>query len=312
MEKPSLVAAFVLISSVLQAQIISVKKTFSNAVTNQANNTINNEVNKGVNAIFNAPGKIFNKVKQSKNNGGANVGTNVNPSMNTSVMNNPQDTNSAGITKSVSSDFVPGSKNIFSDNFSSTNTGDFPAGWLTNSSGEVRSIDGRQVKWLQLSANGIFAPNQLNDLPENFTMEFDALFHPTPSKDVHYIFYLYSVKDKIADFKETNYPGNAGIYFAFNTAAGEVDAENFENAKAGIIDNHIVTDLLKSELTNQVHVSISKQKTNVALYINGSKVFSSPNALPSGYIYNAFKFGSFFMGQDDFMLIANITIASLN
>jgi hypothetical protein len=120
------------------------------------------------------------------------------------------------------------------------------------------------------------------------------------------------VKDKVSDFKETNYPGNAGIYFAFNTAAGEIDAENFENGKSGIIDNHMVTDLLKSELANKVHIGISKQKTKLSLYVNGSKLFSSPTALPTSYTYNAIKFGSFFMGTDDFMLITNLTTARID
>jgi len=312
MKKAVLITVLVLIFNALQAQIISVKKTFNNAMTNQTNNTINNEVNKGVNAIFTAPGKIFRKVKDSKNNTNNTVNNSSNTvSTNTSVTGNPQESNSAGISKVVSSDFVPGTNVIFSDNFSSTNAGEFPSNWLTNSSGEVRQIDNSQGKWLQFSSNGIFAPTQLRNLSDRFSMEFDAIFHPTPSKDVHYILYLYSVKDKVADFKETNYPGNAGIYFAFNTAAGEIDAENFEGGKAGIIDNHITTDLLKSELSNQVHVAISRDKTKLSLYVNGSKVFSSPNALPSGYTFDNIKFGSFFMGQDDFMLINNLTIASL-
>jgi hypothetical protein len=279
------------------------------AVTNQANNTIYNGVNQGVSAVFNAPGKIFRKVKSNKQNpppvtsdpGNVNV-----------PVTNGQDTNSSNISlaKTGSSDFAPGANILFSDNFSSTNAGEFPANWLTNSSGEVRVINGQEGNWLQISSNGIFALDKVNDLPENFTLEYDAIFHPTPSKDVHYIFYLYSQKDKVADFKETNYPGNAGIYFAFNTAAGEIDAENFENGKSGIIDSHLVTDLLKSALVNKVHVGVSRQKSKLSLYINGSKVFSSPNALPAGYTYNAIKFGSFFMGTDDFMVMSNLMVGT--
>src|SRR5579859_4715935 len=101
MKKSLLVAALVLFLGSLEAQIISVRKTFINAVTYQTNSTINSEVNKGVNAIFNAPGKIFNKVKRSNantnTNGNGNVNTNTNTSVNTGVMNNPQDSNSAGM-----------------------------------------------------------------------------------------------------------------------------------------------------------------------------------------------------------------------
>jgi hypothetical protein len=57
-------------------------------------------------------------------------------------------------------------------------------------------------------------------------------------------------------------------------------------------------------------VGISKQKSKLSLYINGNKVFSSPNALPANYTYSAIKFGSFFMAADDFMLLSNMTIAT--
>ncbi len=284
---------------VAQAQLINIKKAINNAVVNKTNNSINNGINKGVNAVFSAPGKVAQKVKSNSQSGNQ-------PAANS----DPQPTNNPSIvTKSGLSDFVPGTETLLSDSFSSTAVGGFPDNWMTNSSGEVRSIDGQQGKWLQLSANGIFAPSQLSDLPDNSTIEFDAIFHLTPSKETHYILYLYSIKDKVPDFKETNYPGNAGIYFAFNTAMGEVDAESFEGGKAGIIDTHLVTDLLKSELANKIHVGIARQKNKLSLYINGDKIFSSPTALPANYKYNAIKFGSFFMGTDDFMLISNLTVA---
>ncbi len=285
------------------AQIVNVGKAFNNAMVNKTNSTINSEVNKGVNGIFDAPGKIAQKTKDNSNQ---------NPGQNQPQQNpNGSGNGDNPIVKSATpSDFVPGTEVLLSDNFSSTNAGDFPSNWITSSSGEVRSLSGQEGNWLQFSANGVFAPNEVPDLPENFTMEYDAIFHSTPSKDTHYIFYLYSVKDKITDLKESNYPGYGGIYLAFNTAAGEIDAENFENGKAGMIDSHLVTDLLKSALANKVHVSISRQKGKLILYINGTKVFSSPNALPGNYKYNAFKFGSFFMGSDDFMLISNLTIAA--
>ncbi|HEV8512421.1 MAG TPA: hypothetical protein VGQ59_04065 [Cyclobacteriaceae bacterium] len=293
------------------AQIVDVSKTVGTAMTNKANNTIYNGVNQGINEVFNAPGKIFRKIKSKPS-------TTTPPSVttNTGTVNTPvtngQDSNSSNVSlaKASSSDFAPGAEILFSDSFSSTKTGEFPTNWITNSSGEVRTVQGQDGNWLQISANGIFALDKLSDLPENFTIEYDAIFHPTPSKDVHYIFYLYSQKDKIADFKETNYPGNAGIYFAFNTALGEIDAENFENGKAGIIDSHLVTDQLKADLVNKVHVSVARQKSKLSLYVNGSKVFSSFNALPANYTYNAIKFGSFFMGSDDFMVVSNLIVGT--
>lgn len=298
------------------AQIISVKKTLGNAVVNTTNNTIYNSVNQGVNGVFSAPGKILRKVKSSNqsnnggysNNGNNNSNTANNQQVSGSVNNSPS-TQDVAVTKTPESDFTAGTETIYSADFSSTAAGSFPDNWITNGNGEVRTVDGQDGNWLQISSNGAFAPSQLPELPENFSLEFDAIFHPSPGKDAHYLLYFYSTNDKTTDFKEGGYPGNAGIYFAFNTAAGEIDAENFEKGKPGIIDSHIKTDLLKSELSNKAHIGIIRQKSRIALYVNGTKTFASPSALPGGYTLDAFKFGALFMEKDDFMLVSNINLA---
>jgi len=286
-----------------QCQIIDIKKTAENAVINQTNQTINTEINNGVNAVFQAPGKIFRKIK-----------SNSQQSQNTTSANQPvypANNTSDAPTKTVYvADFVAGKTVVMQDDFSASKAGDFPDTWITNGSGEVRTVDGQPGKWLQVSSDGVFAPAEMKGLPENFTIEFDAIFNPNAGADVHYIFYIYSIKNKIGDFKETNFPGNGGVYFAFNTNAGEIDAENFENGAAGIIDLHMVTDLIKSSLSNKVHVGVARQKSKLNLYVNGNRVFSAPTALSDAYTYDAIKFGSFYMTPEDFMLISNLKVAT--
>ena len=298
----TMVAAFG-IAVTARCQIIDIRKTAENAAINQTNQTINTEINNGVNAVFQAPGKIFRKIKsnsqQSKN--ASEINQSVYPANNTPVV--PAKT--VYIT-----DFAVGKTIVMQDDFSACNTGEFPETWITNGSGEIRTVDGQPGKWLQVSSDGVFAPAEMKSLPENFTIEFDAIFNPNAGTDVHYIFYLYSVKNKVEDFKDTNFPGNAGVYFAFNTNAGEIDAENFENGATGIIDLHMATDLIKSSLGNKVHIGVARQKSKLSLYLNGNRVFSAPTALPGAYTYDAIKFGSFYMTPEDFMLISNLTIAA--
>jgi len=47
-------------------------------------------------------------------------------------------------------DFVPGAAVIFSDNFEKDAINDFPAGWNTNGSGQVVTLDGKEGKWLEI------------------------------------------------------------------------------------------------------------------------------------------------------------------
>jgi OmpA-OmpF porin, OOP family len=293
------------------AQIIDVKKTAENAVINRTNQVINDGINMGVNAIFNAPGKIYRKIKDNKNNKNQNGNSpsasnyptgsyptnNYNTSSPTSNLNTINDSN-----------YTPGTSSFWSDNFQSAGIGTFPGNWTTSSVGEVRTVE--EKNWLQISADGMFAPSELKSLPENFSLEFDGIFNSAPSKEAHYILYLYSTLNPASDFAEPSYPGKGGIYFAFNTNTGEIDSESFENAKGGMLDFHIATDALKSSIANKIHIAIQKKDTQVRLFINGGEVFSSMRALSPGVTYDAIKFGSFYMSNDDFMLISNLNIST--
>ena len=70
-------------------------------------------------------------------------------------------------------DFVQGDKIIAYEDFNSANLGDFPVRWNTNSSAEIVTIDNKEGKWLKIGEKGIFHPEFIANLPENFTFEFD-------------------------------------------------------------------------------------------------------------------------------------------
>src|SRR4051794_8227655 len=70
-------------------------------------------------------------------------------------------------------DFVQGDKIIAYEDFNSVNLGDFPVRWNTNASAEVVTLDNMEGKWLKIGEKGIFHPEFITNLPENFTFEFD-------------------------------------------------------------------------------------------------------------------------------------------
>ena len=72
-------------------------------------------------------------------------------------------------------DFVPGEKIIGFEDFSTGNIGDFPAGWNTDASAEIVTIDGKTGRWLWFTKRGIFTPEFPAPFPEDFTFEFDLL-----------------------------------------------------------------------------------------------------------------------------------------
>jgi len=75
-------------------------------------------------------------------------------------------------------DFVPGEKLIAVEDFAQDSIGDFPAKWNTNASGEVVTVANRPGRWLKLAGKGVFVPEFLASLPENFTLEYDMFVAP--------------------------------------------------------------------------------------------------------------------------------------
>ena len=72
-------------------------------------------------------------------------------------------------------DFIPGEKVIFYEDFSQDNVGDFPALWNTNGSAEVVNTNLFPGNWLQYSMRNALWTDELLDLPDNYTIEYDVI-----------------------------------------------------------------------------------------------------------------------------------------
>src|SRR4029453_3217600 len=72
-------------------------------------------------------------------------------------------------------DFVPGEIIIVFEDFMQDAVGDFPDKWNTNASGETVTLEGITGHWLMINRQGVFMPEFIDSLAENFTFEFDLL-----------------------------------------------------------------------------------------------------------------------------------------
>ncbi len=72
-------------------------------------------------------------------------------------------------------DFVPGDQLLLWEDFEQDAIGDFPALWFTNGSGEVVTIEGAEGRWLMLKDNSRYFIDQLLELPDNHTIQFDLM-----------------------------------------------------------------------------------------------------------------------------------------
>lgn len=170
-------------------------------------------------------------------------------------------------------DFIPGDKVIFFDDFSDTDEGEFPRKWhlngpkYDNNSVEVISYQGK--RFLRASPGtgrqGISTQyirlNQKSDLPEKFTIEFDALLTPYEGSSVYhstYVVLLYNSKDTELTLGAEGNPGVLGI------------------TGSGCRSNNTETTVAKSDGKIH-HVAISVNKTFVKVYIDNIRVINDPD-----------------------------------
>lgn len=213
-------------------------------------------------------------------------------------------------------DFEPGQKQLGFDDFSTTNVGDFPLGWNTNSSAEIVTLNDSNQKWLSMTKDGFFLPEFIKDLPENCTIEFDVFTRYVSNNILNYSFYINAVESPKKDL-DNKYIKN-GIYFTWQPVVGSAKYFVLENGEEvsqneGLKVNGFITYSAKNPVI--ARVSIWRQKTRLRVYVNEDKILDLPQAFDPKQKYNSFKFGAEYMNysngreQDDEFMVANVRYA---
>ena len=219
------------------------------------------------------------------------------------------------LTYTTKYDFVPGDKVIAFEDFNSAAIGDFPVRWNTNGTAEVVTISDTENKWLKIGKKGVFYPEFITNLPENFTLEFDLgvnnanYFSPLslnianlkkPEEFVEYA-YLVSLTPQHAvylDFKPANTIW-AGVSKLITGKSGTPSINNSVEYQ--------VWDINKNKFA---HISLWRQNLRLRVYLNGEKIWDSPRAFDAASKYNAITFA--FYGpynNEDYYLLDNVRLA---
>lgn len=268
-------------------------------------------------------GKLFSK-KQKNNKTNANnnnAGTNdTSPATNSTAANtnnNTQEKNQQNTPASLATysrfDFVPGDKVLVYEDFSRDAIGDFPENWNTNSAGETVTVSGETGNWLMINKKGIFKPEDINNLPDNFTLEFDLIY----SSD-SYIPFLQALFLSAGNGKDGKQELNAD--FGYNKRSGiNLGIQPIPRDKGGIatiyaynagdkiMDNQIQ---FQNNGATKIKVSIWRQKQRLRVYLDQNKVFDLPRAFSPGETYNTMMFQTWsdFPNQDKY-IISNMKLA---
>ncbi len=200
-------------------------------------------------------------------------------------------------------DFVPGDELLFFDDFSNDFSGDFPAKWNTNGTGEVVTIGEDRKKWFEFKAgHGLFYIPDFPDLPEEFTIEFDMLTDGLNQQTTSSAILKILLSDDTS-FKEGNYAA-AHIPFCQYSAIGIRVRD-----RAGNINSVVEADI-RDVVLQQAHVSIAVNKQRFRLWINESKYLDVPRLISATKPPTTLKLGLLYFedGKERFF-IKNLKLA---
>ncbi len=203
-------------------------------------------------------------------------------------------------------DFIPGEQVIFFEDFSQDNVGDFPALWNTNGSAEVVTTNLYPGNWLQYATRDAIWTDELLNLPENYTIEFDVV--PIKGEEGSMAGYGFRLMQSInaKSFDPGTVPGKAGFAFYieyFGRPGYRTYINGSEGEGLGLSSSKEDKNLYEKE-NQKYHISVWVQKSRVRLYQNENKVFDLPKAFPVKSVkMDRIRF------EDGAAMISNIRIA---
>lgn len=229
---------------------------------------------------------------------------------------------SADKKNKVSSDFEAGNKILLTENFHQDRTGDLPAGWNTDGSGKVVSLAGSSAKWLEFSSPGTFLLENVKNLPENFTLEFDLCVAPSFSyydyplwlgiaqlktKKDYYIWGKYKEKrgkDKRNGALFILHPQEEG-----GKKKGYSEYEIWENGEKTTANK--IKSLNSFNVTNNnIKVQLWKQGQRLRVYLDGEKTWDLPQAFDINAKPNTLLFSRYEAKEGNYFYISNLVLAS--
>jgi flagellar motor protein MotB len=299
-------AAFLINPLKSQAQLLDkLKKTVDNTVDKQVDKTLNSKKEK--------------KDKTPKESPTSDSESSETQNTESSEPSNPDKKEDYVSSYKSKFDFVPGEKIIVSDDYSEDAVGDFPALWFTDGSGEIVTVEGYESKWLMMKGSSQYFIDELLQLPDNFTIQFDLMC------SVPFDWGSGIINFEIKDITDLDlyrkggdmYASQLKYSFRMDLHPGLPAPKNSygTNGRGGYV---MLNQRGKIELKeiwlpiaekNLLHVSIWRQKERLRVYLNENKVLDLPKILPADMNPNIFIWRTEGFEGEDHYFASNLRIA---
>ncbi|MEZ0608033.1 OmpA family protein [Fibrella sp. WM1] len=215
-------------------------------------------------------------------------------------------------------DFVPATTITLAEDFKHTKLGDFPAGWNTNSTGEVVTIRNIPGQWLALSKQGQYMPEAITELPENFTLQFNlACSTQLTAASTAFSTAFVAMKKPAKEFAQWTYgrtEGGHGVSFTLHPYDTNGQNGNSElhviTPRDERLTNKVAVQSFMTKGRNLVRVSVSRQQERLRVYINDEKIWDVPHAFQPKVDYSSIVFA---LGEthqpNEFYYLSNLQLA---
>lgn len=298
-----------------QAQIINPKETAKRKVEDRTNSRSDQGIDKGLDKVEEGLKGIFKKKDKKKKKTQQTDAEkeadeeNQDPSGENGKSSTQQP--KPGFQSYSKFDFIPGEKILAVEDFSKDAVGDFPLQWNTSSGGEVVQISGFAGNWFKFPQNGVCFPEYINELPENFTMEFDMTINQETMSNNQSglkVFFNQLIQNRTSFDHMFDPKAKVGldIHPSGVEGGGDLYVWVIDQSEQPLLDTH--QEINGNWLSDQPnHISIWRQGTRIRFYLNEKKIFDLPRAFQAGTKYG-FLFATNLWG--DGLYVTNIKIAA--
>ncbi|MBN1116279.1 MAG: OmpA family protein [Bacteroidales bacterium] len=215
-----------------------------------------------------------------------------------------QENNSVQLVSFSNYDFVPGDQVLFYEDFSQDNIGDLPMLWVSNGSGEVKTLNIAEGKWFHMNGeDAVYCYTKSIEFPANFIMEFD--FIPDADYADGSILTFYQETEN-RELNDELFPGTKGLHVIIGSESWETRGYDNENdewleglGKKATVDRENVN-----------HIIIWVQNRRVRIYHKGEKVVDMGTNIIAGTKFNRFRFSGWDRASLPFISNIKITSAS--
>lgn len=282
---------------------------YSQSILNKAKQKIKQRADTKVDKAMNDG---LDKVENKKTKSGQEANGQIKNETSTSG----EDKAGSSMTFNTKYDFVPGDKVMAYEDFGKTEIGDFPLRWNTNATAEVVTLNNKEGKWLKISKEGVFLPEFITDLPDNFTLEFDLGVNEG-WRGTHMavnIANLTKPEEYTSYYHYVSWKGNYAVHLQFKPGLTERTFAT-SHLVAGNNGNHVINNNVdfktwNNSSNNFAHISLWRQGQRLRVYANGEKIWDIPRAFDQTSKFNAVTFGmQGSYGTEDYMLLGNVRLA---